>query len=72
MLAAAYTSASELRSAGMEMWVTVEELLSRTGELGLNGEAVRQVWPRLLVERLPLAFMDTRLGGAGSVPPVSA
>ena len=56
----------------MEMWVTVEELLSRTGELGLNGEAVRQVWPRLLVERLPLAFMDTRLGGAGSVPPVSA
>ena len=49
----------------MEMRVTVEELLSRTDDFGLDGKVVRQVWPRLSVERLPLAFVGTRRGGAG-------
>jgi cytochrome P450 len=42
--------------ARMEMRMVAEELLSRTSSFEVAGEIERCVWPRLAVERMPLAL----------------
>ncbi len=48
--------------ARLEVRIALEELLSRTSAFSVSGPVARPAWPRLGVDRLPLAFTPAEAG----------